>query len=176
MKKTNRTIKLIVAGVLVWLFASCQDLSVFVDHLDDEVKLANDRYLEVEETFPEQNDQNLSPQIDLLVLLDREVDPESLRKYIQVDQRDSDGTVTAFGNSTAISETMDLEFSKADRTLRIIPHPFWAGGQKITVSLLPGATARDGSVLRDLFSWSFYTVKVPNGVVEIADGTNAQPG
>jgi len=176
MKKTIRITGSIVAGILVLSSVSCQDLSIFVDHLDDEVKLANDRYLEVEETFPEQNDQNLSPQIDLLVLLDREINPEALRDFILIEQRDIDGTVTEFGESSVLTETMNLEFSKADRTLRIIPHPFWAGGQKITVSLLPGAMAIDGSVLRDIFSWSFYTVKVPNGVIEIADGANAQPG
>lgn len=177
MKKTVRNgLSAAVLTAMIFLLVSCGDLSMLMAQLDDDVKLANDRYLEVVETFPEQNDQNLSPKIELLVSLDRDVDPEALRRYLLIEQRNSDGDVTAFGDSPDITEELAIEFSSSDKTLSIRPSPFWAGGDKITVSLLPGAMALDGSVLRDLYSWSFYTVKVPVGTINFDDGPNAQPG
>jgi hypothetical protein len=182
MKSNNRKFtgvlltRCCITALFVTALMSCQDLTGFIDHLDDEVMLANDRYLEVVETFPEQNDQNLSPKIDLLVVLDRDVDPTKVLDYIHIEQRNIDGTTSVFGGSTEVTETLTLSFSPSDKTLTISPHPFWAGGNKITVSLLQGARATDGSLLRWPFSWSFFTVKIPVGVVEITDGVGAQPG
>ncbi len=176
LKKNGLTVAALLMILAVLLLTSCQDIGLLLSQLDDEVKVANDRYLQVTGTFPEQNDQNLSPKIELLVSLDRDVDPEAIRKYLLIEQRDTDGIVTAFGDCEDITEEMALSYSTADKTLSIIPSPFWAGGDKITVSLLPGATALDGSVLRSLYSWSFYTVKVPLGFIGIVDGPNAQPG
>ena len=165
---------LIVAALIVILavfsMTSCQDLGVLMSQLDDEVKLANDRYLKVEQTFPEQNDNNLSPRMEILVNFDRDVDPEIIGKYIKIEQRGISGIVSEFGDKA--EEEISISFNPVDKTLILSPEPFLNGGDKIIISLLPGAPAIDGSVLRDLFAWSFYTVKMPVGVLDIADGSD----
>jgi uncharacterized lipoprotein NlpE involved in copper resistance len=82
MKK--KSVFVLMAVVLVLLLASCEDLSVLAAQLDDEVKLANDRYVEVEDVSPRQNSVFVNPGQDIKVTFDRDVDPAAVLKALSV--------------------------------------------------------------------------------------------
>jgi hypothetical protein len=147
-----------------------RDLSVLAAQLDDEVKLANDRYVEVEDVSPRQNSVFVNPGQDIKVTFDRDVDPAAVLKALSV--------VDSQGNTFPLTED-DLEFDDATDTLTIKPEPYLEDERQYTITLSTNLVARDISPLRDEYAWSFSTGTYPKGTFVIRDdvtSTGTNPG
>ena len=158
------------AAVAVLLLASCKDLSVLAAQLDDEVKLANDRYLEVEDVSPRQNSVFVNPGQDIKVTFDRDVDPDVVLKALNV--------VDSQGNTFPLTVD-DLDFDNTTNTLTIKPDPYLEDERQYTITLTTNLVAEDISPLRDEYAWSFSTGTYPKGTFVIRDdvaSTGTNPG
>ena len=166
----NRRLAGVAALILLSLvLTSCENLGLFLEDIDDAVKTANDRYLEVLSVSPVQNDRDISPSIPILVTFDRSVDPEIIDQYVEISTQNYLLETTVFKDEAG--NLIDYHFNAVDRTLAIYPKPYLEGGVKVIISLKSGLPAEDGTILRDTESWSYYTGKTPAGSLSLADGT-----
>ncbi|MCK5251126.1 MAG: hypothetical protein KAJ98_14235, partial [Spirochaetaceae bacterium] len=140
-----------------------------MDHLDDEVKLANDRYLEVESTLPTQF-LTVNPSIPVLIKFDRAVNPDKVGDWIKIYIEDSLAETKEFGSVDIPESSIEYTYSEISNTLIITPYPFLTGGAKVSVNLVAGLPAIDGSLLRDSQTLTFFTGNLPAGSMEIKDG------
>ncbi|MDF1566574.1 MAG: Ig-like domain-containing protein [Spirochaetaceae bacterium] len=166
----KKSVFVLTAVVSVLLLAGCEDLSVLAAQLDDEVKLANDRYLEVEDVSPRQNSVFVNPGQDINVTFDRDVDPDAVIKALTV--------VDSQGNTFPLT-VEDLEFDNATGTLTIKPDPYLEDERQYTITLTTNLVAEDISPLRDEYAWSFSTGTYPKGTFVIRDdvsSTGTNPG
>ena len=152
------------------LLSACGELAVFVDDLDDQVKTANDRYLEIASVYPEQNSWFVNPGQDIQITFDRDVDVEEALEHIRI--------VDSQNIPWELAED-DIEFSETTHTLTLKPYPYLDDSRQYTISVDSALTARDGTVLRTPYAWSFSTGTYPKGYFLLHDevtSTGTMPG
>ena len=160
IKRTIPKALLLLAGTALYLLTSCEDISSFMTKLDDEVKLSNDRYLEVESVYPSQNSWFVNPGQDIQITFDRSVDPLRALEYIRISD--------SLGNTFALAGD-DAEFDDNTNTLTLKPDPYLEDSRQYSIILETGLTGRENTPLRDEYSWSFTTGTYPKGYFIIHD-------
>jgi hypothetical protein len=103
-------------------------------------------YLSVTSTAPASNSQNINPADPITVVFDRDLDVASWRDYI---------SVSVDGAAVDISG-WSFSYNSAITTLTMTPSPI-IPNKTITITISTSLTAKDGSRLRESYSWSFET-------------------
>lgn len=170
MKNYTRS-GLITAALIaaVFFFVSCENLSVLMAQLDDDVKLANGRYLQIESTLPTQF-LTVNPSVTLLIKFDRPVNPDLVGDWIKVFVEDSLLEIKEFGTSELPDTSLDFSYSDISNTLLITSTPYLTSGVKINLTLIAGLPAVDGSILRESQTLTFFTGNMPAGDIDVYDG------
>jgi hypothetical protein len=135
-----------------------------MDKLEDDVKGANDLYLEIVDISPAENGLYINPGEDIRIEFDRAIDLRSVKDAFSI--IDSDNIV--FGSDSNI-KNLAYSFDEETFILTIKANPYLDGLKQYTVSILNRIRGRDGSALREEKRWSFSTSDAPRGYIEFVD-------
>lgn len=166
VKVTPRTALLAAVAAASLLLTSCSPTNL-IALLTDEVKLANNKYLIVEDFTPANSATDVNPGQAVKVQFDRPVDMATVS-----------ASTVQFSPMTDI-DSFDYEFNSSTNTLSILAYPLFSNETTYTVTLMPALHGSDGSTIRDEVIWSYETGTFPNGGVKIngdaAYVTNTDP-
>ncbi|MBF9016351.1 MULTISPECIES: Ig-like domain-containing protein [unclassified Oceanispirochaeta] len=156
--------KMIIPLIILLLAASCKAPTALLDKLEDDVKAANDLYLEIVSISPDENQLFTNPGEEVRIEFDRTIDMESIAELVKI--LDAEGDV--FG-AASDRKTLEYDFDESSNILTIAANPYLDGLEQYTVEIIEGLKGTDGSLLRESMSWSFTTNDDPRGYVEIED-------
>lgn len=156
--------KIVSYTLPILFFLTCRNPTALIDELEDDVKGANDLYLEIVDISPAENGQYINPGEDIRVQFDRAIDLSSVEDAFSI--IDSDNVV--FGSD---SERKHISYSFDEQTLilTIRANPYLDGLKQYTISILDKIRGRDGSALREPKEWRFSTSDAPRGYIEFVD-------
>lgn len=163
MSRKGNTAKRLLVGITLaalLVLVSCEDLAMLMDNLEDEVMLANDRYLEVTDIFPRQNATFVNPGQDILISFDKDVNPDDALSSITI--VDSQGNIVGLGPD-------DAEFDRVTKTLAIKPNPYLEDSRQYTVIVDTSMVSTSGNPIREEFTSFFATGTYPKGTFLIRD-------
>ncbi|MDC7234411.1 MAG: Ig-like domain-containing protein [Spirochaetales bacterium] len=156
--------KFIFPLLILLTFVSCDPPTNLLDKLEDDVKAANDLYLEILSISPDENELFTNPGAEVRIEFDRAIDMESIEDLVTI--LDAGGDV--FGTNSDI-KTLEYDFDESSNILTVAADPYLDGLEQYTVEILEGLKGKDGSLLREKLSWSFTTNDDPRGYIEIVE-------
>lgn len=161
--------KLLLIGILaasVILLLTCENGFNILGDVETEVKIANDKFLEIQRVGPSDNEQGVNPGRDIEIQFDRDVNPDLIET----------GNITIVEEGGAEKAWLPpAEFDIVTNTLTVATTGLEATSKYIiTLSALKGT---DGSELQDDYIWSFNTGAIPSGNISLSsNNTNSQNG
>ena len=169
MDRIKNTVKIFSILVLLAGLVTCKDPTELLNTLEDEVKQANDLYLEIVGIIPDNNAESVDPGADIKIEFDRAINMDLIENYITLTDSEENTFESGYGKS------IDYSFNTTNNILTIEAQPYLDGLSDYTLSILDGLSGTDGSQLRDPHTLSFSTRDAPRGTIEIdGDYTNEQ--
>ena len=155
-----------ILGTLFLLTAlvTCKDPTNLLEGLEDEVKMANDLYLEIVDISVEDNEDSFDPGNSIEITFDREIDMEVLSDYLSLNNEDG----VPFTSEAGINN-LNYSFNTTNNVLTITPEPYLNGLVKYILTMAEGFMGTDGSILRDSHTVGFRTLDTPRGYLVIND-------
>ncbi len=150
---------LLLAGLM-----TCKDPTNLLEGLEDEVKMANDLYLEIVSISPDDGVNDFNPGDTIEIAFDREIDLETAKGFISI--------VNANGisfESENEDNALNYSFNSTNNVLSISPYPYFDGPVNYQLSITEGLSGVDGSLLRDSYIVGFTTLNPPRGYITIDD-------
>jgi hypothetical protein len=135
------------------LLLTCSNPFSLKDALETEVKVANDKFLEVISVIPVKSAENVNPGSPIAIEFDRDIDLDTVTTVQFV-------PAATFGAD-------DVSFNTSTNTLYIDPKPYLAGPEDYEVTITKSVKGTDGSELQNEYIWSFKTRQYPAGSVRI---------
>jgi len=133
----------VVLAAAVLALTTCSNPVDLVEAVTVEVMKANDRYLEVVDFSPENNDQSASPTGKITLIVDRAVDMDSVQAAIQ------------FRNVTADSDvTWTFQYFPSTRSLVVQADSYLTENHNYSVTV-SGLRGTDGSRMLQTLSFGF---------------------
>ncbi len=150
-----------VLAVAVIALTTCSNPIDLVQAATVEVMKANDRYLEVVSTTPVAGATTVNPGSRIRLILDRDVDIDSVN-----------GSTISVVGSISGTATWTATFDPVTKTLSIKPTTILDGPAEYTVAV-SGIRGSDGSTLLEDVAWQFNTITAPSGQV-VVTSTNGE--
>ena len=145
-----------VLAASVLALTTCSNPVDLVEAATVEVMKANDRYLEVVSTTPVAGATTVNPGSRIRMILDRNVDMDSV-----------DASTISIVKSGGGAVTWTATFDPVTKTLSIKPTTILDDSASYTVTV-SGVLGSDGSALLADVAWQFLTVDAPSGQVVVA--------
>ena len=162
-----------ILGILFLLTAlvTCKDPTNLLEGLEDEVKMANDLYLEIVDISVEDNEDAFDPGSSIEITFDREIDMEVLTDYLNLVDVNGSPFVSASEN-----KSLEYAFNTTNNVLTITPIPYLDGLINYELMIESGLKGTDDSYLRDSKTLSFRTLNTPRGYIEMQTEYTGGPG
>jgi len=141
--------------------STCSNPIDFNAEVEDQVKLANDKYLEVVSVTPAKGDAAADPSNPLVMEFDRAIDTAEIPSAAI--------SIAPTAGGAAVEWTWS--FNATTNELSITPAALEAlTSYTITIAPVAGLAGSDGSLMREPYSWSFTTKNLPGGNLKINSG------
>ena len=160
----EKTGKLLFLTLLLGV-ASCRDpVTDLLGKLEDDVKAANDLYLDIVSISPAENAQGFNPGEEIRIEFDRAVDMSTIEENFSL----LDGEDNAFESEFA-GKSLSFSFNETTNILTVAADPYLDGLISYKMELLDGIVGKDGSKLREARTVSFSTSDAPRGFVRVLE-------
>jgi hypothetical protein len=139
------------AALLCLALATCSNPIDIVGSVTTTVKIANNKFLKVNDFSPAKNAIQVPPSSQIWIEFDRDLDTASV----------STSTIVVAG-AVDLTPAWTWTYTAATRTLFVRPSAM-QGLEHYTVTIMPGLKGADGSDFQSAQSWSFDTKAGPSG-------------
>lgn len=137
---------------------TCENGINFIEEIETEVKIANNKFLIINSSSPEQNAKQINPSITVEIELDRAVNMNTVNT----------NSILITGGSNPYEE-FTAAYNASTKILSITPTDILDASTEYTVTINENLKGTDGSVLLDNYIFAFTTGDLPAGDVWIND-------